>query len=215
MVKENYVSSGAGKITGGASLCKPSAGKSTARKASGGKTSEAGKSPTEKMVMGAFFLALGIVMPFLTGQIPGIGSMLLPMHLPVLVCGYVCGWRYGLMVGAVVPILRSMMFGMPPMMPTAVCMAFELGTYGAVTGILYEKLPKTVVSIYASLLGAMAAGRLVWGLAAVVFYSVAGNAFSVQAFLAGAFFNAVPGIILQIVLIPVMIVALKRAKVMD
>lgn len=215
MVKENYMGSEAGKIRGGISLCRPSAEKPSMRKASGGKASAAGKSPTEKMVMGALFLALGIVMPFLTGQIPGIGSMLLPMHLPVLVCGYVCGWRYGLMVGVVVPILRSMMFGMPPMMPVAVCMAFELGAYGAVTGILYEKLPKTTGSVYASLLGAMVAGRLVWGLAAVVFYSLAGNAFSVQVFLAGAFFNAVPGIILQIVLIPVMIVALKKAKVMD
>ena len=88
------------------------------------------------MVLAAFFLALGIIMPFLTGQIPGIGNMLLPMHIPVLVCGYVCGWQWGLAVGFVVPLLRSAMFGMPPMMPTAAAMAFELAVYGAVTGIL-------------------------------------------------------------------------------
>ena len=170
---------------------------------------------TEHMVLSALFMALGIIMPFLTGQIPGIGSMLLPMHLPVLVCGYVCGWRYGLITGAIVPVLRSILFGMPPMMPTAVCMAFELGTYGAVVGILYRKLPKTTWSLYVSLIGAMAAGRLVWGIAGIVFYGLSGNAFSVSIFLSGAFFNAVPGIILQIVLIPAIIMALKRTKVMD
>ena len=170
---------------------------------------------TEHMVLSALFMALGIIMPFLTGQIPGIGSMLLPMHLPVLVCGYVCGWRYGLITGAIVPVLRSILFGMPPMMPTAVCMAFELGTYGAVVGILYRKLPKTAWSLYVSLIGAMAAGRLVWGIAGIVFYGLSGNAFSVSIFLSGAFFNAVPGIILQIVLIPAIIMALKRTKVMD
>ena len=63
---------------------------------------------TEHMVLSALFMALGIIMPFLTGQIPGIGSMLLPMHLPVLVCGYVCGWRYGLITGAIVPVLRRL-----------------------------------------------------------------------------------------------------------
>lgn len=169
---------------------------------------------TKTMVLAAFFLALGIVMPFLTGQIPGIGSRLLPMHIPVLICGFVCGWQYGLIVGLVVPILRSMMFGMPPMMPTALAMAFELAAYGAVTGFLYEKLPLSNVSVYISLIGAMIAGRLVWGLVSIPLYGIAGKGFSWQMFAAGGFLNAIPGIILQIVLIPVIIMALQRAKVM-
>lgn len=179
------------------------------------KESREKRSTVGNMVLAAMFLALGIVMPFLTGQIPGIGSMLLPMHIPVLICGYVCGWKYGLLVGAVVPVLRSMMFGMPPMMPTAAAMAFELATYGAVTGILYEKLPKTNASIYISLLIAMIAGRLVWGVVSIPLYGIAGKGFSMQMFLAGGFINAIPGIVLQIVLIPVMIMALRHAKVMD
>lgn len=166
------------------------------------------------MVLSAMFLALGIVLPFLTGQIPVIGSKLLPMHIPVLICGYVCGWKYGLIVGLVVPVLRSAMFGMPPMMPTAAAMAFELAAYGAATGILYQKLPKTNVSLYISLIGAMIVGRLVWGVVSMPLYGIAGKAFSVQMFIAGGFVNAVPGIILQIVLIPVIIMALRQAKVM-
>lgn len=170
---------------------------------------------TKNMVLAAFFLALGIVMPFLTGQIPGIGNMLLPMHIPVLICGYVCGWQWGLAVGFVVPLLRSVLFGMPPMMPTAAAMAFELAAYGAVTGILYKALPDRAVSVYAGLVGAMIAGRVVWGLVSIPLYGMVGKAFSWQIFLGGALLNAVPGIILQLVLIPVVILSLKRAKVME
>ncbi|MEG2700163.1 MAG: ECF transporter S component [Hungatella sp.] len=169
---------------------------------------------TTTLVLAALFLALGIVMPFLTGQIPGIGSRLLPMHIPVLICGFVCGWQYGLAVGFVVPLLRSVMFGMPPMMPTALAMAFELAVYGAASGLLYDKLPKTNLSIYVSLIGAMLLGRIIWGAVCIPLYGVVSKAFSWQIFVAGGFVNAVPGIILQIVLIPVMIMALKKAKVM-
>ncbi|MFR5601643.1 MAG: ECF transporter S component [Lachnospiraceae bacterium] len=165
------------------------------------------------MILAALFLALGIVMPFLTGQIPGIGSRLLPMHLPVLVCGFVCGWKYGLLVGFIVPLLRSMMFGMPPMMPTAAAMAFELAVYGAVTGFFYEKLPKKSISVYVALIAAMVAGRIVWGLVSIVLNGIVGNDFGWQMFMAGAFLNAIPGILLQIILVPAIIIALQKAKV--
>lgn len=172
-------------------------------------------SKTETMVRAACFIALGIVMPFITGQIPEIGSRLLPMHLPVLLCGYVCGWKYGLIVGFIVPLLRSVMFGMPPLMPTAAAMAFELAAYGACTGWLYGRLSKGMAAIYISLISAMLAGRVVWGLACIPLYGMMGNAFSVQMFVAGGFAGAVPGIVLQLVLIPVIVVALKRARVME
>ncbi len=170
---------------------------------------------TRKLVLSAFFMALGIVLPFLTGQIQQIGNMLLPMHIPVMLCGFICGWQYGLAVGAATPLLRSMMFGMPPMMPTAAAMAVELAVYGVMTGILYVKLPKKTPYIYASLLGAMAAGRAAWGIASIALYGIAGSGFSMQIFLAGALLNAIPGMILQIVFIPIIIMALKRAGVMN
>ena len=87
---------------------------------------------TKKLAYAALFLALCLVLPMLTGQIPRIGSMLLPMHIPVLLCGLVCGWQYGAAVGFVAPLLRSVLFGMPPMYPVAIAMAFELLTYGLV-----------------------------------------------------------------------------------
>ena len=91
---------------------------------------------TKKLVYSALFLALALVLPFLTGQIQTFGQMLAPMHLPVLLCGFVCGPVWGLAVGAVAPLLRSLLFGMPPMFPTAVAMAFELAAYGLFTGLL-------------------------------------------------------------------------------
>ena len=171
------------------------------------------KKTTKKLVLSAMFLALGLVLPLLTGQIQQIGSMLLPMHIPVLLCGFICGWPYGLAVGFILPLLRSVTFGMPPMYPVAIAMAFELATYGFVSGLLYARAKKkNILSIYLSLIVAMIAGRLVWGVAEIVLLGLKGNAFTWQAFLAGAVLNAIPGIILQLILIPVILFALQKAK---
>lgn len=167
-----------------------------------------------KMVFSALFLALGLVLPFLTGQIPQIGSKLSPMHIPVLLCGFVCGWKWGLLVGAVVPILRSVLFGMPPMMPTAAAMAFELAAYGLAAGVLYAMLPKKAVNVYVALIGAMIIGRAVWGIAAFALNTAMGAQFGWQAFAAGAFVNAVPGIVLHIALIPPIVLAMEKAGIL-
>lgn len=165
-----------------------------------------------KLVFSAMFLALSYVMPFLTGQIPEIGSMLCPMHIPVLLCGFICGWPWGLAVGFVAPLLRSLTLGMPPLFPKAVCMAFELAAYGAVAGIMHKILPKKKVSIYGSLLIAMIIGRIIWGCAMYICTGVNGGTFTFAAFIAGAFSNAIPGIIIQIVLIPVLVMVLENPK---
>ena len=175
----------------------------------------AGKSNTVNLVLAALFLALGIILPFFTGQIPTIGSMLLPMHIPVLIRGFVCGWQYGLAVGFIVPLLRSMMFGMPPMPTVAVPMAFELAVYGMMTGLLYKKLPKNTVNIYVSLIGAMIGGRLVWGVIRLLMLGVVQTPFSFSMFIAGAVTTAIPGIILQIILIPLIVIALRKANLME
>ena len=112
-----------------------------------------------KLTYSALYLAIALVLPFLTGQIPQIGSMLCPMHIPALLCGFVCGWPWGLAVGFISPLLRSVLFGMPDMFPTAVAMAFELAAYGAASGLLYRVLPKKIGSIYAALVLSMIAGR--------------------------------------------------------
>ena len=167
-----------------------------------------------RMILAALFLALAYVMPFLTGQIPEIGAMLCPLHIPVLLCGFFCGWPWGLAVGFIVPLLRAFLLGMPPPFPTAVCMAFELAVYGAVTGIMHRILPRRKLYIYCSLLAAMTAGRLVWGAAMFVCMGISGGTFTFAAFLAGAVTDAIPGIALQLALIPVLVMLLDDPKVL-
>ncbi len=171
-------------------------------------------SSIKKIVLSGLFLALGLLMPFLTGQIPTIGSMLLPMHIPVLLVGFVCGWPYGLAIGFITPLLRSQLFGMPPMFPTAIAMAFELAVYGFVTGLFYKLLPKKNVFIYVTLVISMICGRIVWGIVSLVIYGFGDKPFTWQIFTAGAVMNAIPGIILQIVVIPIIIIALKRGNML-
>ena len=165
----------------------------------------------QKLVISAVCLALCMVLPFLTGQIPEIGSMLCPMHIPVLLCGFICGPAWAAVVGAIAPLLRFALFGMPPLFPTGVAMCVELATYGAVSGALYHALPRKPLHVYVSLIAAMLAGRIVWGIVQVVLAGVSGSAFTWAAFMAGAFTQAIPGIILHIVLIPVIVMALQKA----
>ena len=167
----------------------------------------------KKLTLSAMFLALAFAMPFLTGQIPQIGSMLCPMHIPVLLCGFFCGAPLGLCVGLTAPILRSIVLGMPPLFPKAFCMAFELAAYGFVAGWLHNKFPKKKIYVYAALISAMIIGRLVWGIIMFVCMGFDASKFGISAFLAGAVLNAVPGIILQIVLIPVLVIRLEKVTV--
>ncbi|NLE24937.1 MAG: ECF transporter S component [Clostridiaceae bacterium] len=172
-------------------------------------------STTKKITFAGMFLALALLFPFLTGQIPQIGSALSPMHIPVLLCGFVCGGPYGLVIGFIAPLLRFMLFGMPPIFPTGIAMAFELAAYGMAAGLLYKILPKKIPYIYVSLVLSMLIGRVVWGIAMFIIALLAANIqFGFAAFLAGAFIKAVPGIILHIILIPIIIIALKKAKLM-
>ena len=158
-------------------------------------------------------IALAMVLPFITGHVPRIGNMLCPMHIPVLLCGFLCGPIWGFAVGAASPLLRSLIFSAPPFFPIAVAMAFELAAYGAMTGLLYKALPKRKPYIYVSLLSAMVIGRLIWGAAMFLCMGLKGGAFTFSAFLSGAVINAIPGIIVQIVLVPVLVMILNNQKI--
>ena len=161
-----------------------------------------------KMLYSALFLALALVLPFLTGQIQTIGNMLCPMHIPVLLCAFLCGPQWAAAVGFVAPLLRFALFTMPPM-PNGIAMAFELMT----CGLLYKLLPKKIGFTYLSLITAMIAGRLIWGVGMLVIAGITSKAFSLSAFWAGAVTGAIPGIILQLVLIPPLVLLLERYNI--
>lgn len=167
----------------------------------------------KKIAFSAVCLALCYVLPFLTANSPSLGNMLCLMHIPVLICGFLCGGQYGLVVGFVAPLLRTMIISMPPLL-TAIPMAFELAVYGFVTGVVYKKLPKTLANVYISLISAMILGRFVGGTVKFIMYGLGYvKSFSAKAFISAYVFAAWPGILIQLVLIPVIVLALSKAGI--
>lgn len=169
-------------------------------------------SPAHRLVLAAVFLALAFVLPVITGSVPAIGNMLCPMHIPVLLCGFVLGAPWGAAVGICAPLLRSALLGMPPLMPIGIGMVFELAVYGAVSGFCWRRVRHTLPALYAVLLAAMTAGRLVWGVVRFVLAGLTGTAFPLSAFVSGALLTALPGIAAQLVLIPLILTALQKAR---
>lgn len=167
--------------------------------------------PAVKPVLAALCLAIGMVLPLLTAQIKEIGDTLLPMHLPVLLCGFVCGWSYGGAVGLLLPFVRSMVFGMPPLFPNGVWMAAELAVYGLVTGLLSAgKIKLPLWRLYTTLIAAMLSGRLVWGITKALLLGIGDGGFTIAAFVTGGFIDAWPGMLLQLLLIPLLVHMLQR-----
>lgn len=168
------------------------------------------KNSIYNLSVSAVCLALCLLLPFLTMQLPSIGSALCPMHIPVLLCAFLCGPTCAAAVGLIAPLLRSSLFFMPPLFPAATAMSFEMATYGLIAGLLYKKLPRKTYNIYISLITAMLVGRIVWGIVSAILYGASGSAFTFAAFIAGGFTGAIPGIILQIVLIPMIVYAFNK-----
>ncbi len=173
-----------------------------------------GKTPIRRLTAAAVCLALCLMLPFLTGQIPQIGNALCPMHIPVLMAGFICGPWWAAAVGMVAPLLRHVLFGMPPIL-IALAMCFELAVYGLISGLLYGKMKKRLRNVYLSLVAAMILGRVIWGIAEVVILRITDGLFTWTAFVAGAVLNAIPGILVQIILIPVIVITLRKANIIE
>ncbi len=167
------------------------------------------------LTLSAVFLALAYVLPFITGQIQQIGAMLAPMHIPILLCGFVCGSPWGAVAGFIAPLLRSLTVGMPPLFPKGIAMAFELATYGFMSGLLYRIFPKKRGYTYLALIISMVSGRLVWGTVRFLCTGLDSSAFGIAAFWAGAVTNAIPGIILQILIVPLLVVLINKSNFND
>lgn len=163
----------------------------------------------QKLTLSALFLALGLILPFITGQIPQIGNMLLPMHIPVLFCGLICGKEYGFLVGLMMPLLRHFLFQMPPI-NSAIPMTFELAAYGFVIGYVYHKTSKDLKGVFLALAISLLVGRIVLAFAQLIFFGIIGNPFSFSMFITSAFVTSIPGIILQLFLIPLIMKFVNR-----
>lgn len=169
---------------------------------------------TKKLITAALCAALCVILPMAFHMIPNAGSIFLPMHIPVLLCGFLCGWPYGLACGLLGPCLSSLLTSMPPaaVLPSMAC---ELMVYGLVTGLLYRRIKtgSRIADIYLPLIAAMLCGRVFYGILNALIFKA--GAYSLELWLAAAFTTALPGIVIQLILIPVILLALERSKVLQ
>lgn len=167
-------------------------------------------SPAKRTVLAALFVALCVVLPIAFHAIPNAGAVFLPMHIPVLLCGMVCGWPYGLLCGLMGPALSSLLTSMPPaaVLPA---MMVECAVYGMVSGILLNCVHtgRTTADLYISLIGAMLAGRVVAGIAKALIFS---PGITMSVWIAGSFVTALPGILVQLVVIPLLVGLLMKIR---
>ncbi len=160
---------------------------------------------TKRLLITSMFIAIGIILPSIFHNFNMAGNIFLPMHIPILICAIICGEKYGGICGLVVPILSSFLTGMPPIFPVAIIMSLELGCYGLILGILLKRR-----SIMVSLIVTLLIGRIVSCIANFVILGVVQNTFAFSAFIIGTFITALPGIIIQLILIPILYNFFKR-----
>lgn len=163
---------------------------------------------TKSLVKGSVFLALGLIIPYIFHSTGIPGTIFLPMHIPVLLCGFILGKKYGLLIGAITPFLNSVISGMPPIYPVAISMGFELATYGFLSGYLFKDKE---YSIYTSLISAMIVGRFVSGISNYLLLSLGGKPYVLGMFLGGAFIKPIWGILIQLALIPAIVKGLENS----
>ncbi len=165
----------------------------------------------KKLTLTAMFLSLGIVLPMFFGQVPQIGSMLLPMHIPVFLCAFICGWKYSAPMSFILPLLRSVLFSRPNMYPEAISIAFELAVYALVAGLIFEAFPKKdLKAVYVSLISAMVLGRVVRILVQMALLGLKAKVFTFGAVFSSVVITGIPGIILQLIAIPLVLFTFKR-----
>ncbi len=168
---------------------------------------------TRHLVFSALCAALCVVLPLALHAIPRAGNVLLPMHIPVLLCGLACGPLWGLGCGVLGPVLSSLITGMP--VPAYLPgMMLELAAYGLAAGLLVRviRTGRPLLDLYVAMVLAMLAGRIVYGAANALFLR-AGD-YSLQIWLTSAFVTGLPGIAVQLVLIPGVVRALQKAHIL-
>lgn len=166
--------------------------------------------PVKRIVLAALCVALCVILPMAFHAVPDGGSIFLPMHIPVLICGLVCGWPYGFLCGLMGPALSSLMTMMPPAAYLPAMMV-ECGVYGLVSGLMlkFVHTRNTRLDLYLALVTAMIAGRVVSGIAKALIFN---PGITFVYWITASFVTALPGIVIQLVLIPLLVSLLMKAK---
>lgn len=167
------------------------------------------KTNNKNLILTGLCIALGLIIPYITGHAAGIpGNVLLPMYLPVVLCGHLCGWRYGLLCGILTPALSSVLTGMPPLWPMLPIVMADLAVNGLISGLLYRKLK---LPVFVSLPAAMLAGRCAYGLMFVTLTAASSAPLKAPGAIT-AIITGLPGAALQLIIIPVILAAAGRSK---
>lgn len=166
------------------------------------------KSPASFAAHSALYLALAVILPIGFHAFGMAGRIFLPMHVPVLLAGFIVGPHCGLLVGLLAPGLSHLLTGMPPTYAVPL-MSLELPMYGLVAGLAYRRLH---LNIYLALIVAMLVGRLMFGLGLFVLGMFMDLPYTAAVFFStgGALWTGLPGIIVQIIIIPPIVAAVKR-----
>jgi hypothetical protein len=171
------------------------------------------KNSTKKLTYSALFLALGVIFPQIFHLFGGTGPIFLPMHIPVLLAGFFLGGSFAALVGFLTVLTSAAITGMPQP-PVLYFMLVEVTMYGLVAGLAYDKLKlPTAVKIYTSLILAMVVGRLTLAVTVYGLQPLLGLKLSPQVYMTGAIVKGIPGILIQIIFIPILVFALTKAGV--
>lgn len=165
------------------------------------------KITTKELVLSGLLLGSGIILPMIFHMFGMTGPIALPMHIPVLIGGFLLSPQLSLFLGIITPVISSLMTGMPVMFPMAIIMAFELGTYGLTASLSTRKLKLSPIP---SLIISMIAGRIAAGLTVAVLVQLFGLNMNPLMFVKGAIITGIPGIIIQLIFIPSLIFAVKK-----
>lgn len=170
-------------------------------------------STTVKAILGTITLiVVGVLLPEFFHMIggSGMGMKFLPMHIPVLIAGLLFGSISGVCTASGALFLNFFLTGMP----TAEKLPFmfvELVTYGVVCGFLHKKK----CNIYVSVIGGLVAGRLANAVALVVASNLIGLQVSGVASVWQSLLTGIPGIITQLIAIPVIVILVKKVAHLD
>lgn len=167
-------------------------------------------SRVKKLIITALCIALCIVLPMAFHTIPNAGNIFTPMHIPVLLCGLTVGAPYGLLCGLTGPLLSSILTSMPPaaVLPS---MMLECAVYGTVTGLCIRRVhtKSTYADLYISMIAALLLGRIVGGIAKALIFNV--GDYGAVMWITGYFITCLPGLLLQLLMIPSIVFALLKA----
>ena len=164
------------------------------------------KIETKSIALSGLLLSMGILLPIIFHIFGMTGPIVLPMHIPVLLGGFLLPTNMALLLGIITPILSGMLTGMPVMFPMAVIMAFELGMYGFTASIATRKFN---ISILPALLISMISGRITAGLVVALLTQFFGVKMNPIIFLKEAVITGIPGIIIQLIFIPSLVYAIR------